>query len=95
MDKGKGSKSWGWLPEHMPGVAKLLAERRREPGGAEHIKECWARGVVAGEPGWFFAREGVLAVGTIWPEVADVAGWQVTPTQALVLLRPMEAQHGT
>ena len=55
-------KNWGWLPEHMPGVAKLLATRRAELG-AEWVATCWRRGVVAAEPGWFFAAEGALTVG--------------------------------
>lgn len=87
MDKGKTENRWSWLPTHMPGVAKLLAEKRREHG-ADYVQRCWDMGVNQAQPGWFFAREGVLAVGTIWPEAADVAGWQVTPDQALVILRP-------
>ncbi|MFK5283646.1 hypothetical protein ACI3PL_29135 [Lacticaseibacillus paracasei] len=61
MDKKK-ENSWGWLPAHMPGVAKLLAEKKRELG-SDHVNTCWANGVVQGQPGWFFAREGPLAVG--------------------------------
>lgn len=93
MDKGKGSNRWGWLPAAMPGVARLLAEKKALLG-AEHVALCWQRGVVDRLPGWFFAREGALAVGTPWPDIADVAGWQVTQTQALVVLRDPEAQHG-
>lgn len=76
----------------MPGVAKLIAERRRALGNA-HVNECWSRGVVGGEPGWFFAREGALAVGTPWddPVLANFAAAQVTATQALLVLRPKEA----
>lgn len=90
MDKGKDSKDWSWLPAHMPGVAKLVAEHKRSDGVA-HVNRCWQRGVVEAQPGWFFAREGALAVGTPWPEVADIAGWQITPDQALLCLRPVEA----
>lgn len=94
MDNSKaGSTKWGWLPAHMPGVAKLLAEKRRTLGPA-HVQRCWEQGVVMGQPGWFFAREGPLAVGVPWPEVADIAGWQVTPSQALVILRDPEVAHG-
>lgn len=85
--------SWQWLPALMPGVARLMADRRRDVGAA-HVNECWRRGVLQREPGWFFAREGALAVGTIWPEAADVAGWQVTPDQAQVILRPAPPQEG-
>lgn len=90
MDKGNSKGKWDWLPAHMPGVAKLLADKRRELGDA-YVKQCWEMGVNQAKPGWFFAREGVLAVGTIWPEAADIAGWQVTQTQAMVILRPAEA----
>lgn len=92
MDKGKENR-WGWLPAHMPGVARLLADKRRELGAA-HVNTCWAHGVVKAEPGWFFAREGALAVGVPWPEIADVAGWQITPGQALVCLRDVGAADG-
>lgn len=92
MDKGKENR-WGWLPGFMPGVAKLLAEKRCELGAA-HVNDCWAHGVVKAEPGWFFAREGALAVGVPWPEIADVAGWQVTAGQAMVFLRAPEVARG-
>lgn len=93
MDKRKDNR-WGWLPAHMPGVARLLADKKRELG-ADHVNRCWAQGVVAAEPGWFFAREGALAVGVPWPAIADVAGWELTPGQAMVWLRdPAEAAHG-
>lgn len=82
--KTEQGKTWGWLPAHMPGVANLLADKRKEHGPA-HVQLCWQRGVIEGQPGWFFAREGPLAVGTIWPDAADVAGWQVTPDQALLI----------
>ena len=36
-----------------------MKELRAEHGPA-HVAECWRRGVVQCEPGWFFAREGVL-----------------------------------
>lgn len=93
MDKKKENR-WSWLPAQMPGVAKLLAEKRRELG-SDHVNTCWAHGVVQGQPGWFFAREGSLAVGVPWPEIADVAGWQVTPGQAMVWLRDLGAVNGT
>jgi hypothetical protein len=91
MDKKKQEiGSWGWLPVAMPKVARLIADKRREVGDA-HVRECWKRGVVEQQPGWFFAREGALAVGTPWPDIADVAGWQVTQTQAMVILRDAPA----
>jgi hypothetical protein len=53
---------WNWLPMQMPRVAVLIAERRQQHG-AEWVAQCWQRGVVAGEPGWFFAAEGSLTLG--------------------------------
>lgn len=80
-------RNWRWLPEQMPGVAKLMAERRRVLGDA-HVSLCWTRGVLEAKPGWFFAREGVLAVGTPWdePELANFAAASVTSTQALLVI---------
>lgn len=84
--------NWSWLPAAMPGVAKVMAERRAKLGDA-HVDECWRRGVVKREAGWFFAREGALAVGTPWnePEMANFAALQVTNTQALVMMREVDA----
>lgn len=58
-----GKKDWGWFKLFMPGVAALLAEYR-EFGEGLHIDECWRRGVLRCEPGWFYAREGPIALGT-------------------------------
>jgi hypothetical protein len=87
MDK----KDWSWLPAQMPGVAKLMAEKRTKLGEA-HVKECWRRGVLQMEPGWFFAREGALSVGTPWcdPVLANFAASQITGTQALVMLKEVQ-----
>lgn len=97
MDKKEQSKEnrFGWLPAAMPGVAKLMAEKRRVLGNA-HVAECWQRGVLKMEPGWFFAREGALSVGVPWPDIADLAlGSAATSTQALVVLREKGgAPHG-
>ena len=91
MDRTAGKDRWAWLPAEMPGVARLVAERRKSLGDA-HVNECWKRGVTMREPGWFFAREGPIAVGTPWPDIADIAGWQVTSTQAMLILK--EPGHG-
>lgn len=74
----------------MPRVARLVADKRAE-FGAEHVVECQRRGM-AGEPGWFFAREGALAVGTPWtaeqdPVLAAATAWQFTGDQAAVFIR--------
>lgn len=99
MDRGQGFKDselvaakvnrFAWLPVHMPGVARLMGEKRTEMGAA-HVAECWRRGVVGGEAGWFFAREGALAVGTPWDDaaLAFFQGAQVVPGQALLMVRP-------
>lgn len=81
-------RRWNWLPVAMPGVARLMREKRAKYGEA-HVDECWKRSM-AGEPGWLFAREGALAVGTPWvgdPAMTDFAALQVTSTQALLLIR--------
>lgn len=83
-------KKWGWLPSQMPGVAKLIGERRTKDG-ADHVKLCWQRGVVEAQPGWFFAREGSLAVGTPWnddPVIAQYATGQLPPTSVFLCMRP-------
>lgn len=64
MDSNKKAGKWSWLPVMMPGVAQKIVERRKAYGNA-HVDLCWRKGVIEGEPGWFFAREGALAVGTI------------------------------
>jgi len=99
MDKKQDSRErWAWLPKAMPAVAQLVAERRVEYGAA-HVSECWQRGM-AGEPGWFFAREGPIAIGTPWlPEqdatLAELTSWQRTSTQALVIIKKPEVMRGT
>jgi hypothetical protein len=95
MDKVKeqAAGKWAWLPAAMPGVARLLAEKRKLHGDA-HVAECWKRGVVERQAGWFFAREGALAVGTPWddPVLANFAALQVTSSQALVVMRAVEVR---
>lgn len=63
MTANSKTSRWSWLPAMMPKVAEMLAERRAEHGAA-WVAKCWARGVVDGEPGWFYAAEGAIAVGT-------------------------------
>ena len=88
MDKD-ARKRFDWLPVEMPGVARLVKEKRAQLGEA-FVNECWQRGVMRGEPGWFFAREGTLAVGTPWDAgdaaMANFAAAQVSSTQALLCL---------
>jgi hypothetical protein len=95
MDKKLESNRWSWLPQQMPGVAKLMAEKRRTMGN-EHVALCWRRGVVEQQPGWFYASEGALAVGTPWagdPLITQYLEARFTPTQVLLVLRPPEVSH--
>jgi hypothetical protein len=63
-EKQKDQKGrWSWLPTFMPGVMAQVAERRARHGAA-WVAQCWQRGVVEGLPGWFWAAEGPLTVGT-------------------------------
>lgn len=93
MDKGAKTTGWEWLPVHMPGVAKLMRDQRQAQGNA-HVNMCWRKGVVEKQPGWFFCREGPMAVGVPWPAIADVAGWQLTATQAMLFLAPPASAEG-
>lgn len=95
MDKEQGRKRWGWLPVEMPGVTRLMKEKRAKYGD-QWVNECWRRGVVDGEPGWFFAGEGALMVGTLFedPELLAFAQAKVTRTQALVIMREPEVADG-
>jgi hypothetical protein len=66
MDKTEvlaGRRDWSWMPAHMPKTVALLREYR-ELGEGAHLDECWLRGVLQGQPGWFYAVEGPLSVGT-------------------------------
>jgi hypothetical protein len=96
MDKEK--RDWSWLPAFMPRTRALLVEKKRELGEA-HVNECWKRGVQLGLPGYFFAREGVLAVGLPWGDVADLVNVQPQKGQALIALHtaplpPLETADG-
>lgn len=87
--KTEGRSRWQWLPAMMPRVAQLMAERRRELG-AEHVALCWQRGVLEQLPGWFYAREGAIAVGAPFvgdPEFDEDKLPRYTPGQAVLVLR--------
>jgi hypothetical protein len=83
------ARRWDWLPQQMPGVAKLMADKRKAIGSA-WVNECWRHGVVEGQPGWFFACEGALMVGTLWPdaEVLALAHAELHRKAPMVILRP-------
>lgn len=96
MDKKQEANRWGWLPQQMPGVARLMKEKRTQLGN-DHVALCWRRGVVEQQPGWFFASEGALAVGTPWaddPVIAQYVAARITPTQVLLVMRNPEAVDG-
>jgi hypothetical protein len=94
MDKQQ--KDWSVVVPLMPGVKALINEKRKE-WGAAWVNECWKHGVVLGEPGWFFAREGAVAVGT--PATADegLLGFAFSMGAApyLYILKPKDGPHGT
>jgi hypothetical protein len=94
MDKGS-KQTWKWLPEQMPGVAKLLADKRREVGD-EWVKTCWQKGVVERQPGWFFAGEGAIMIGVLWddPVIAAFAALRLTDTQCMLIVREKGAANG-
>lgn len=78
MDKTSNSstkRDWAWLGAHMPRVVALLREYR-EVGEGDHLDECWLRGVMRGEPGWFWAVEGPIRLGTPFeaPPVVSTLG---------------------
>lgn len=95
MDNESKKADWSWLPAVMPGVQRLMADKRKAVGDA-HVKECWRRGVVLREPDWFYAREGAVAVGTPFtePEFTERALPVYTSGQALLILRDREPAHG-
>jgi hypothetical protein len=90
------AQTWNWLPEQMPGVARLMREKRQQHGN-EWVNECWRQGVRLGQPGWFFAAEGSLMVGTLGdvPEVLAVVANKVTRTQAVLYIRTPTPQGAT
>lgn len=95
MEKAK-PKPFDWVPRAMPGVAMLMRERRAKHGDA-HVNECFRRGVLLGETGWFFAREGAIALGTPWndPAMANFGATQLQATQSLLVMKDAEVPRGT
>lgn len=95
MDGAATKRSWAWMEEHMPRVIQQLKAKRAEGLGA-HINECWKRGVIGLEPGWFYAAEGPVAIGVpaehllADPVLVDLR--KAFPDQALLMLK--EVGHG-
>lgn len=73
-------RSWAFMKDHMPQVVAMLRSKRNEGLGA-HIDLCWRRGVVEGRPGWFYASEGGVHVGTLSVEAAQQVLEQLEATQ--------------
>jgi hypothetical protein len=92
-------KDWSWLPEFMPGVSRLIKERRASMGDA-WVQECWRRGVNEHQPGWFLAAEGSLVVGTpVGPddmaEFLRVKAMGISTASYLYIkAKPERAAHG-
>lgn len=93
MDSSKTASRWAWVPAVMPNVARLMLDKRKAHGDA-WVNQCWQKGVVEGQPGWFFAREGQVAIGMPWEAFADVALWQCMATQGLLIIRTPEGAAG-
>ena len=94
IQKSADDKSrFGWLPRMMPGVAKLVRERRVKHG-ERHVDECFRRGVVNGEPGWFFAREGTVSIGVleVGRTMPEFEGLHLAATQAMLVMREPEVR---
>lgn len=85
------TQRWDWLPAFMPAVQARIAEARQRYGAA-HVADCWAKGVIQGLPGYLFAREGVLSVGT--PPEGDTAvlemAFSTSAGQSFLYLRTPE-----
>jgi hypothetical protein len=65
-----------------------MLKARREKGEGAYLDTCWRNGVVRGEPGWFFASEGGVHVGTLWPEAAQALVDQRAMAQVLAANGP-------
>lgn len=96
-NKGKGQGSrFAWLAEAMPKLPTRIRELRAQYGDA-HVNDCWKRGVVQAEPGWFFARQGVVAIGAPFvgdPALSDFAAQHLAADQCLVVIKPPGGKHG-
>lgn len=82
------SSRWAWMREAMPKTAQMVADKRQAWGDA-HVTQCLLRGM-RGEPGWFFAREAAIAVGTPWQDDPEMDRWafgSIAPGGAFVWMR--------
>lgn len=97
MDKDrKEAGKYSWLPQFMPDAARLIREKRKALGD-EWVNECWRRGVLAGEPGWFFAAQNRLSVGVPPMGMAEAFFEQIGPKfpgACMVYIRDKGAADG-
>ena len=99
MDKNQiqVKRNWGWMAQFMPRVVAMLGEYRAKGHGA-HIDECWRQGVRLQQPGWFYARENGVSVGTPFSqaETSDVlrkfSTWEFAKDQAMLLIKEIEGK---
>nr|WP_316642869.1 hypothetical protein [uncultured Roseateles sp.] len=91
MDTELPTRDWSWVAAAMPRVKKQIAIQR-SLFGDEYVDECLRRSL-AGEPGWFFAREGPIALGTPWDTdvLKNFAALTAASREVLVVLK--EPQH--
>lgn len=74
MDRRISAEEWRQVLALMPQVRQRLDEKRRQLG-ADHVRECWRRSVVEGEPNQMFLAEGPLTIGA-WPsDLSILAPW--------------------
>lgn len=59
----------------MPDTADWVA-RKRLDWGKEHVNDCLRRATVEKQPGYFYAMERGLVVGTPFPADHPAAEWQ-------------------
>lgn len=85
------------MAHHMPRVVAML-KRRREAGEGALINECWRRGVLEQQPGWFFAAEGGVSVGVpadgLLADPTLLAMREEFGDPALLLLKGQEVTDG-
>ena len=85
MDRVAKKTDWTWMQHHMPGVVAMV-KRERDGGRGAVVNECWRRGVVGHEPGWFYAAENGVTVG-----VPSVEFLKDPNQQALAAMFPKRA----
>jgi hypothetical protein len=66
----KPKSKYYWMPDAMPKVAAEVA-KRRALHGKEFVNDCFKRGM-NGEVGFFYAFEGVIAIGTPDPKLRAI-----------------------